>query len=62
MVEKREQTITFSFSGQDVDQVSLLKATVEANIQVMAFEVQKKNLEDVFMVITEEVLQQDESF
>jgi ABC-2 type transport system ATP-binding protein len=55
-IEADEQKITFAFSGQDMDQVHLLKAAIEANIQVMAFEVQKKNLEDVFMVITEEAM------
>lgn len=59
-VEANGKHITFAFSGQDFEQVTLLKAAIEANIQVMAFEVQKKNLEDVFMVITEEAMQHDE--
>ena len=59
-VEANGKHITFAFSGQDFEQVNLLKAAIEANIQVMAFEVQKKNLEDVFMVITEEAMQHDE--
>jgi ABC-2 type transport system ATP-binding protein len=47
--------ITFAFHGDELAQAELLKDAVEAGIRVSALEVQKKNLEDVFMVITEEV-------
>lgn len=50
-----ENSVTFVLNGDDAMQANLLKAAIEAGIQVMAFEVEDKNLEDVFMVITEEV-------
>ncbi len=50
-----ENSVTFVFNGDDVMQANLLKAAIDAGIQVTAFEVEDKNLEDVFMVITEEV-------
>lgn len=56
-VEKNdfENSVTFVLNGDDVMQANLLKAAIEAGVQVTAFEVEEKNLEDVFMVITEEV-------
>ena len=59
-LQKLNQTLTFAFNGGDIDQANLLKAAVEATIQITSFEVQKKNLEDVFMVITEEVMQHEQ--
>ena len=50
-----ENSVTFVFNGDDVMQANLLKAAIDAGVQVTAFEVEEKNLEDVFMVITEEV-------
>lgn len=56
-VEKNdfENSVTFVLNGDDAMQANLLKTAIEAGIQVTAFEVEDKNLEDVFMVITEEV-------
>ncbi|MEK4424261.1 ABC transporter ATP-binding protein [Solibacillus sp. FSL K6-1523] len=56
-VEKNdfENSVTFVLNGDDAMQANVLKAAIGAGIQVTAFEVEDKNLEDVFMVITEEV-------
>lgn len=59
-IQEMGQTLTFAFSGGDMEQANLLKSAIEATIQITSFEVQKKNLEDVFMVITEEVMQHEQ--
>lgn len=51
--------ISFVFTGDEIAQAALLKQAIEAGIRVSALEVQKKNLEDVFMVITEGVTQHE---
>ncbi|MEK4698709.1 ABC transporter ATP-binding protein [Solibacillus sp. FSL R7-0668] len=58
-VTQQGNTISFVFSGDELAQAALLKQAIEAGICVSALEVQKKNLEDVFMVITEEVAQHE---
>lgn len=58
-VTQQGDTISFVFSGDELAQAALLKQAIEAGIRVSALEVQKKNLEDVFMVITEEVAQHE---
>ncbi|MER1984583.1 MAG: ABC transporter ATP-binding protein [Solibacillus sp.] len=50
-----DQTISFAYSGQDAEQAQLLKQAVLADIQVLSYEVQQRDLEDVFMAITKEV-------
>lgn len=47
-----ERTISFAFAGDELQQAELLKQAVLANIVMTAFEVQEKDLEDVFMTIT----------
>ncbi|MCH7320766.1 ABC transporter ATP-binding protein [Solibacillus sp. MA9] len=51
--------ISFVFTGDEYAQAAVLKQAIEAGIRVSALEVQKKNLEDVFMVITKEVAQRE---
>lgn len=58
-VEKAERKLMFAFSGDENAQAQLLKDAIVANIQMITFEVEKKDLEDVFMVITEEVMQHE---
>lgn len=50
-----DQTVSFSYGGTDTEQVQLLKQAILADIPVLSYEVQQKNLEDVFMAITKEV-------
>lgn len=50
-----DQTLSFSYSGSDTEQAQLLKQAVLADISVLSYEVQQKDLEDVFMAITKEV-------
>ncbi|MER2105392.1 MAG: ABC transporter ATP-binding protein [Solibacillus sp.] len=50
-----DQTISFAYTGQDAEQAQLLKQAVLADIQVLSYEVQQRDLEDVFMAITKEV-------
>lgn len=52
--------VHFAFTGDDVAQANLLKAAIEDNLLILSFEVEKKDLEDVFMVITEEVVQHEQ--
>lgn len=54
-VQSFEQTVSFSYSGNDEQQAQLLKQAVLADLQVLSYEVQQKDLEDVFMAITKEV-------
>lgn len=56
---KEHNQLHFAFKGDELEQASLLKAAIDAGISVTALEVQKKNLEDVFMIITEEVAQHE---
>ncbi|MER2036532.1 MAG: ABC transporter ATP-binding protein [Solibacillus sp.] len=58
-VVKAERKLMFAFSGDENAQAQLLKDAIVANIQMITFEVEKKDLEDVFMVITEEVMQHE---
>ncbi|MER2190900.1 MAG: ABC transporter ATP-binding protein [Solibacillus sp.] len=50
-----DQTISFAYTGHDAEQAQLLKQAVLADIQVLSYEVQQRDLEDVFMAITKEV-------
>ena len=58
-VSYEQNTLHFSFTGNELAQAELLKEAIAANIYISSFEVQKKNLEDVFMVITQEVAEHE---
>jgi len=53
--EKNENTLTFAFSGNDEEQVELLKIAIEQGLSVLSFSQEESNLEDVFLEITKGV-------
>ncbi|GIO26281.1 ABC transporter ATP-binding protein [Ornithinibacillus bavariensis] len=53
--DKHDDTITFSYSGTDVEQVELLKKAVSNGLQIISFGQEETDLEDVFLEITKGV-------
>lgn len=51
-VEKEEQQLIVSFSGDDTELHLLLRKAILKDIPIISFTEEKKNLEDVFMAIT----------
>ena len=47
--------MNFRFNGTDEDQMKLLRKMVEHELPILSFGEEEKDLEDVFMAITEEV-------
>ncbi|HWI47968.1 MAG TPA: ABC transporter ATP-binding protein [Rummeliibacillus sp.] len=54
-IEVTENKLNFRFNGSDEDQMKLLKQTVQQEVPILSFAEDEKDLEDVFMAITEEV-------
>jgi len=54
-IEVIDQKIKFRFNGSDEEQMKLLRKMVEMDLPILSFAEDEKDLEDVFMAITEEV-------
>ncbi|WP_397537347.1 ATP-binding cassette domain-containing protein [Rummeliibacillus pycnus] len=54
-IEITENKLNFRFNGSDEDQMKLLKQIVQHEVPILSFAEDEKDLEDVFMAITEEV-------
>ncbi|MGE7917675.1 ATP-binding cassette domain-containing protein [Viridibacillus sp. NPDC093762] len=54
-IETGEQQLSFRYRGSDEEQMELLKKAVLANIPILSFAEEEKDLEDVFMAITKGV-------
>ncbi|MGF9976399.1 ABC transporter ATP-binding protein [Viridibacillus arvi] len=54
-IETGEQQLSFRYRGSDEEQKELLKKAVLANIPILSFAEEEKDLEDVFMAITKGV-------
>lgn len=54
-IEITENKVNFRFNGSDEEQMKLLKKIVEQELPILSFAEEEKDLEDVFMAITEEV-------
>lgn len=53
--EKLRNTLTFSFSGSDEDQIVLIKKAYAEGLSMLSFSQEESNLEDVFLEITKGV-------
>lgn len=53
--EKLKNTLTFSFSGSDEDQIVLFKKAYAEGLSMLSFSQEESNLEDVFLEITKGV-------
>lgn len=56
-IEVLENKLNFRFNGSDEEQMKLLKQIVQQDLPILSFAEDEKDLEDVFMAITEEVEQ-----
>lgn len=54
-IEVTEENICFRYRGSDEEQMELLKKAILANIPILSFAEEEKDLEDVFMAITKGV-------
>ena len=54
-IEIIDYKVNFRFNGTDEDQMKLLRKMVEHELPILSFGEEEKDLEDVFMAITEEV-------
>ncbi|KOO49455.1 ABC transporter ATP-binding protein [Viridibacillus arvi] len=54
-IETGEHQLSFRYRGSDEEQMELLKKAVLANIPILSFAEEEKDLEDVFMAITKGV-------
>lgn len=54
-IEIIDNKVNFRFNGSDEEQMKLLKKIVEKELPILSFAEEEKDLEDVFMAITEEV-------
>ena len=59
VINEFEQRLTFSFTGMEAQQAELLKSAILAGVAVRSFEVEAKDLEDVFMAITKEAIRDE---
>ena len=53
--EKHENSVTFAFTGNDDEQVLLLKKALDHGLLILSFSEEESNLEDVFLEITKGV-------
>jgi ABC-2 type transport system ATP-binding protein len=53
--ERHDQTLLFSYTGSDEEQVELLKKAILAGLQITSFNEEETDLEDVFLEITKGV-------
>ncbi|WP_047985243.1 ABC transporter ATP-binding protein [Ornithinibacillus californiensis] len=53
--ERHDQTLLFSYTGSDDEQVELLKKAILAGLQITSFNEEETDLEDVFLEITKGV-------